>query len=518
VRTALNPKSATTDRVFASTTPAPIGGWNARDALAAMPIEDAEIMDNWFPMATDVRPRPGSDTYCSGLPGQIESILPYNGGTRLKILVASGGAIYNATTVSSNGTIPAGSTIASGFSNSRFQAVNFGTAGGQFMMAVNGVDARQIYDGTNWYAATISSSVTTIGTVTNLSVYQRRLFYTQSGSLSFAFHHQVNAIGGTIDTFPLASLCRLGGELVAIDTWTRDGGDGMDDYCAFFTSRGEVVVYAGTDPASASSWGLQGVYRIPEPLGKRCTVKFGADLLVLTRSGLLPMSAVLAGQAPQSFVTDKIRNKLTDAVSIYGSYFGWEVKYYPAGPWIVINVPVSEGAYQQQFVMNTQTGAWCRFLSLNANCFEVYNNNLYFGANTKLIQANVGTNDDGADIQIDVKQAASVYGVPGRLKHFKMFRPIISSDSDLAIAFGINVDFGSLPPDNVPTAVPVDFAVWDVATWDDYYWSGDPSPVGTWQSSGVLGTYGQVRLKGAVNTETIRWMATDLAIEPGGIL
>lgn len=518
MRTALAPRSATVNVVAPTTLPAPIGGWNARDALAAMPVEDAEIMDNWFPLATDVRPRPGSDTYCSGLPGQVESIIPYNGGSRLKILVASAGAIYNATTIATNGTIPSGSTIASGFSNSRFQAVNFGTAGGQFLMAVNGADDRQLYDGTNWYSATISSSVTTIGTITNIGVYNRRIFYTQSGSLSFAFHHQVNAIGGTIDTFPLAGLCKLGGELIAVDTWTRDGGDGMDDYCAFISSRGEVVVYLGTDPANASSWVLQGVYRIPEPIGKRCAVKYGADLLILTRSGLLPLSTVLSGVEPQAFVTDKIRNKLTEAVSIYGQYFGWEVKYFPGGPWLIINVPVSEGAFQQQYVMNTQTGAWCRFLALSANCWEVYDNKVYFGSNTKVIQGNIGTNDDGADIQLDVKQAASVFGAPGQLKHFKLFRPIISSDSDLALAFGVNVDFSNLPPENIPTAVPTDFAEWDIATWDDYFWSGDPVPIGSWQSAGVLGTYGQIRIKGNVNTETIRWWATDVAMEPGGIL
>lgn len=519
MRKALTPTPSTVNAVNTTTIPAPVGGWNARDALAAMPISDAEIMDNWFPRATDVSPRPGSETYCSGLPGQVESIFSYNGGASLKILCAVDGTIQNINTISTFGTIPTNSTIATGFMNDRWQYVNFATAGGNFLIAVNGEDDRQIYNGTTWVASTtIATFTSTIDSLTNLCVYQRRVFYSIKESLAFAYHEQVNAIGGTINTFPLGSLCQLGGELTAIGTWTRDGGDGMDDYIAFVTSRGEVVVYQGIDPGDANNWVLQGVYRAAEPLSRRCLQKFGGDLLIFTEAGLLPMSTVLSGIEPQAYVTDKIRNKIAEAVAIYRDYFGWEVKYHPNGPWMLLNVPVFEGDYQEQYVMNTQTGSWCRFQNLDANCFEVHDGNIYFGSNGSVIQADIGTNDDGNDVQVDVKQAESFFGAPGRLKHFKLFRPLISSDSQLSMAFGWNVDFGNQPPSNVPSATPVQFAEWDVATWDDFFWSDSPTPVGSMQSAFAIGTYGGPRIKGAVNTETVRWFGTDIVYEVGGML
>ena len=38
---------------------APVGGWNARDSIAAMAVSDAVIMDNFFPSKTDVMVRKG---------------------------------------------------------------------------------------------------------------------------------------------------------------------------------------------------------------------------------------------------------------------------------------------------------------------------------------------------------------------------------------------------------------------------------------------------------------------------
>ena len=46
---------------------APTGGVNARDALAAMPANDAVILDNWFPSLSYVAVRNGSQTWATTL-------------------------------------------------------------------------------------------------------------------------------------------------------------------------------------------------------------------------------------------------------------------------------------------------------------------------------------------------------------------------------------------------------------------------------------------------------------------
>jgi hypothetical protein len=79
--------------------------------------------------------------------------------------------------------------------------------------------------------------------------------------------------------------------------------------------------------------------------------------------------------------------------------FGWCAMLYPTGNKLFINVPTAENTTSYQFVMNTITGAWCRYLGWNANVFETVQDSLYFGGNNGTVyQAEYGTDDDGASI------------------------------------------------------------------------------------------------------------------------
>lgn len=51
--------------------PAPVGGWNARDALDAMPPTDAVKLVNWIPRAGYVQSRGGFSIHASGLGGAV---------------------------------------------------------------------------------------------------------------------------------------------------------------------------------------------------------------------------------------------------------------------------------------------------------------------------------------------------------------------------------------------------------------------------------------------------------------
>ena len=52
---------------------APVGGWNARDSIAAMNVADAVIMDNFFPRTTDVMVRKGYTDWATGMAIDIET-------------------------------------------------------------------------------------------------------------------------------------------------------------------------------------------------------------------------------------------------------------------------------------------------------------------------------------------------------------------------------------------------------------------------------------------------------------
>ena len=111
--------------------PAPVGGWDTREALVDMPADHAVILDNWFPSVDKVTLRSGYAAYATGLGASVESLLPYSplaGGQ--KLFAAAGGSIYD---VSTAGAV--GAAVVTGRTSARFQSVQIGTAGGQFMFA-----------------------------------------------------------------------------------------------------------------------------------------------------------------------------------------------------------------------------------------------------------------------------------------------------------------------------------------------------------------------------------------------
>lgn len=513
MRRALAASPATQPVSMPVTIPAPVGGWNARDSIAQMPITEAPRMINWFPEATFLTPRPGSETFFSGFSGQAETLIAYTGASVLELFVVAGTNIWNAT----GGASASASTLElSGLTSARLEYVNFSTPGGNFISAVNGADTPKIYDGSAWSAANINFISGSAHNLSNIHAYANRLFFTEKSTLNFVYMDGVNAIAGSAKRFPLGSLFAKGGELLSIGSWTRDGGDGMDDACVFVTDQGEVAVYVGTDPADSSNWVLQGVYVIPKPLGKRCLQKFGGDLLVYTEGGVYPMSVVLSGVEPQALITDKIHPAVSLAAKIHRANYGWQLKYYPLGHWLLLNVPVKTGDRQEQYVMNTNTGAWCRFTGLDANCWELHNNKLYFGANGSVIQADTGTNDDGTNVDVDVQQAPTDFGYPG-LKFFGTIRPFINSDSGIPIAIGMNFDFADRFPASVPTPSNDTIPYWGEATWSNptFFWAGRPTPQGSVQSGGGAGIYGAMRLRGAINMEILQWNATQVTFQRG---
>jgi hypothetical protein len=141
---------------------APIGGWNNRDSLAEMPPLDAVSMVNFFPTPTDVQLRKGWTKYCTGISGKVYTVInyPYNNAQGYKLFAFAGSTIYDAT----------GSTatsVFSGLSNAKWQYVNITTAGGNFIIACNGIDPTLIYDGTAWAYMATTTTASAISTITH---------------------------------------------------------------------------------------------------------------------------------------------------------------------------------------------------------------------------------------------------------------------------------------------------------------------------------------------------------------
>lgn len=111
----------------ATSIPAPVGGWNARDALAAMPPTDAVKLVNWIPRGSYVQSRGGYGVHATGLGGPVQTMAAYFGTSEL-LLAAANGSIWDVTTTPF--------AVGSGYASNRWQVANHSTR----LVWVNGED------------------------------------------------------------------------------------------------------------------------------------------------------------------------------------------------------------------------------------------------------------------------------------------------------------------------------------------------------------------------------------------
>ena len=506
---------------FSSTSqsiPAPVGGWNTRDSVSLMDPTDAILMDNWFPNASNVILRKGATDWATGLGVSVKSFIPYASSTARELFAATNNGIYDVTVEGAVGAAEIALTDGYG------QTCNFKTAAGSYAYFVNGVDTAKLYDGTTWMSVTGVSSPALTGIATtelvHVCVFKRRLWFTQKNSMS-VWYLPVDSIGGALTEFLLGQYFARGGYITAMGTWSIDGGDGIDDYAVFVSSEGEIAVFRGVDPSSATDFQIVGVYYIGSPLGRRCLQKFGGDVLYLSRFGLFPLSKALQSSSLErsTALSDKISPTFAESAELYGSNVGWETTVFPKANLLFVNVPYSPGVRSDQYTMNTLTGSWCRFLGWIAHCSVVWNDRLYFGGEGKVFEGWTGTDDFSANIVSQCKTAYSYYGARGQLKHFKMIRPVLKISNTFTFDLGLSVDFEELSYFSVSEVGTASQSVWDTAVWDTALWATESEPWKVWYTAAVPDGFAiSIELKVTSMTATIEWNSTDVLYEVGGVI
>lgn len=510
-----NPKRA--QEAYTRSIPAATGGWNDRDGWGAMPEKDALIMDNFWPTPAKVIARKGNDGWKTGLGAQVESLMGYTPSTGTAALFgAASNSFYNVTTAGA-----VGAAVVTGLSNARWQHVNMATSGGSFLMAVNGSDKLRGWNGTAWWTdGDGTHDITGVDTATciNISLFKRRMWLVKKNSTS-AWYLPVDSIAGAAAELNFGSIFSRGGYLMAMADWSLDAGIGIDDYAAFISSEGEVAIYKGSDPSSATTWALVGVFLVGAPIGRRCVAPLAGDVMLICKDGLIPLSKALMSSRVNSQValTDKIQNTVGTSAVLYGTTFGWQPILFPEENMVLLNVPVSVGQ-QQQYAMNTITGAWARFTGWAMNCFTVFGNELYGGGNGTVYKMWYGLNDDGSDVQAEVLQAFSYFGDRASLKEWTMARPLVATTNNASFLFGINTDFDTSAPTGVPTVTASTVGQWGTGKWGAAKWGGEPRVQKFWQSVQGIGYCAAIHFKAATNTGRIEWSATDFLYKKAGVL
>lgn len=499
--------------------PAPVGGWNTRDALAEMPPVDAITLDNWFPQTSYCEIRGGYSSHATGMTGNGKTLAVYNAlsGTN-KMFCATASGVYD---VSSSGAV--GASVATP-TNGKYQWSMFGDGSSNWLIMVNGVDKPLYYDGTTWTAVDAASTPALTGLTTTkiigLNVYKGRLFFIEKDSLSF-WYLDAGVAGGALTEIDLSAECKRGGYLIGMASWTRDAGDGQDDVAVFVTSEGEAVVYQGNNPSVATSWAKVGAYFVGRPLGRRCLTQYGGDLVILTENGTFPMSAAMQSASIdyKLALSFKIEPTFTDSARSYGSNFGWKSIVYPAQSALVVNVPVAEDGTHEQYVMNTITKAWCRFTAWNSEDFALFNGELYYASGTAVYKAWTGQVDGSNDIVAYGKTSFSYFDSQSQQKRFSLFRPVLAVNGNISFLTDIDVDFKDDAITGSATYTVSNGAVWDTSLWDSAYWAGGLDVVKNWTSPSEWSGYSAAgKIQISTNYLTVQWLSCDYVFERGGVL
>jgi hypothetical protein len=479
------------------TVPVPTEGWDAISPLAAMDPKRAPILDNWVPRTGWVELRQGYqiESIVTDLP--VETLMVYrpSGGSEA-MFAASGTSFYS---------IVAGvaTPVVTGLTSARWQYLNYTPAGATpVIQCCNGADPIEQWNGTSWTQPSITGlpNGATTSDIINIAAYGRRIWYILVDSTIVAYGGTDEIQGAIAGTLDFGALWNKGGYLMAMADWTVDGGDGPQDYAVFMSSRGQISVFAGIDPTNASVWTLVGTFSVAPPLGRRCLYPIGSDVAIITQQGVLPLSQVLPfdPSADRSVaLTSRIQNAMAQAAATAGSNFGWQLISYPYQALVFLNVPLTTNSNQVQFVMNALTGAWCQFIGWNANCFELFDDQLYFGDNLGNVNlAYSGALDLNVPIYSDMQCAFNYFDDPGRIKRMTMVQPLLTSSGPVTPTMSVDEDFS----DNAPSAPvivigPGASATWDLSLWDVAVWPQPSAPVTSWLSVQAIGHALAVRMQ-----------------------
>lgn len=492
----------------ASTTlPAPYGGLNLRSDITAMAPNEARVLENWIADSGYLYMREGTEAHGTGLAGSsVRTVAAFFGLTSSRIIGSGSGALYNATSAGS------ATSLASGFTSDWWQTALYNNR----LQFVNGADAPQVYDGSTIGAAGWSGSGLTATNLVNVGLSRNRLWFCENNSAD-VWYGGIGSITGTLTKFQLSQIAD-GGVCTAIGAWSRDAGDGADDVTVMVMSTGQVIIYQG-DPAT--DFTLAGKYMAAPPIGRRCLIKVGGELVVITRLGLLPVSAATGGAGQLNLAAidpwGKIAPGIAEDTRLHGDKIGWSGLLHEG--FVYVTVPLSDSnALSKQYVLNVRNGSWSTTTGYNGIAWASFGGTIYFGAATggKLLKVG-GTNDLGADIAASANGAFVMPSGASRTNLFTAIRPKVQADGTVAGYIGVDTDYviraaGGNQVNIVddPSSTP-----WG-SEWGSP-WGRRGEAQSQWYTIRGLGRAVSVRLRATGSSQNLRWFATDLVYKPGGI-
>lgn len=517
--------------------PAPNSGINAVDGLISMKIEEAIFMDNMVPSQYGTRVRTGYREFATnvGVDG-VKTLIPHNGAIPAndRLFAVAQDGIYNITV---GGAGPWAAQISfgavSGLSGYG-QWTNFTTIAGHFALYTDEVNGYYVYDsgaGT-WAKIAMGAGPTQISgvdpaTFANVVIFKSRAWFVEANSAR-AWYLPVGSIYGAATVFNFGNKFKRGGTLVSLYNWTVDGGEGVDDYLVAVSSSGDVVVYKGNDPATATDFLQHGQWYIgTPPAGRRIGGAFGGELYLLSAYGLLPMSRLISGALVQDneiYLTKKITPLINEQMNFSRLELGWEVKTIPSEQLLLISAPKRVGFDFLQFVQSTNTEGWASYKKIPYYTGDDLNGSFYIASEENIVYTHAGdldnvdlTDTTSEQIEWAVLQTFQEAGQPGHYKRAQFIRPVFLSEQSPSFVVEARYDYDLTRAFGAPDASLSADAAWDSAIWDLSVWAGEFTVIEDIRGASGIGRTVAVALQGMSGFRTIL-VRYDLMVDQGGLL
>lgn len=530
------PRRSVQPRAEQTQVPAPVGGLNTAAAGLALPPGDCPHVRNLLAAENGLRSRFGSREWVVGLTGDGDNegrtLIPVHGSGTTKLYEATSLGLWDVSASTDAPTLEVAFPTTGGLAGWGVWTTMV-SAGGHYAFYADEANGLYRYSevGGSWTKVVFGSGVGEIAGVDPATVAFVRVF---AGSLwlvphdsASAWYLPAGAVAGTASEFPMGVKLPHGGTLIGLWDWTYDGGSGMDDALVAIASGGDVLVYQGTDPNDASTFGLKGVwYMGPPPAGRRIASPYGGDLLLITRQGVVPMSRLVVGipDARAESLTFKVSNLLNSLMLQRGDYRGWQIVQHPEDNALMLIVPKGTGTAYLQLVQSPASKGWFLWDGLTMVNAEVHDGTLYFGDTSGRVLRNTGfvdeilLNDTSAYTPIDwsLVTAASEFGAPLQ-KQIGIIRPVVLSDSTFP-AVEVEARYGYLQ--NLPASPALVLGganTWGTGIWNTAVWGGAEAPQQPVRGATGMGTAVSLAIRGTAIDKTVL-VAIDVSWTMGGML
>lgn len=493
-----------------ATIPAPVGGINSVSSLAAMEPTDAIYTKNIDATTYGLKVRPGYAEWANGYTGdQVKTIIPYEGtaedGTEDKLFACTSVGIYDITSSTTTPTLVLSWGTSSSDAGWCSYEVFTNDAGARILMVCDLENGFNIYTESSglWSVPTITGA--TAGNLVFVLSFKNRVWFIEKDTNS-AWYTDVGTYSGTVTKFNFGNKFRYGGYLKTLHNWTLDSGVGPDDYLVATSSAGDVIVYAGTNPSSSSTWGSIGSFFVGKfPAGRRVGCPVGGDLYLLSSYGIISAKDLLAGKNPftmEGSISYKINKDLNTAIGNDIDSMGWEIKMLPDMGRVVVTTPKQTNQAYTQFVYEVNLQAWSLWSGVPMVTVETFGGDIYIAGALKVHKL-TGTLDnitlsapDPQPIYWSLLTAYNEFGSQQMNKMVEFIRPrfIAEGQPSYKVKAFYDYDLGTLTQ---ATAAGSGTDLWDGGVWDTAIWGGGSDKFQALQGGYGMGRTVAIAMSGA---------------------